>query len=63
MYTSYNKTEKSSCVITPHEKQHNALHKAAYIQIVVIIYNKASWYSVCIYHILDVSLYITLNII
>ena len=34
MYTIYNKLKKLL------EKQHNALHKAAYMQIVVIIYNK-----------------------
>ena len=45
-------TKQSFCVITPHEKQHNALHKAAYIQIVVITYNKASWYSLHLSHII-----------
>ena len=40
MYTNYNKLRKSFCVIIPHEKQHNVLHKAAYMQVVVITYNK-----------------------
>ena len=40
MYTSYNKLRKSFCDIIPHRKQHKALHKAAYMQLVVIIYNK-----------------------
>ena len=55
MYTSYNKLRKSFCAIIPYEKQ----HKAAYIQIFVITYNKATHGIVCIYHILYVSLYIT----
>ena len=46
MYTIYNKLKKLL------EKQHNALHKAAYIsQVVVITYNKEREIIVCIYHI------------
>ena len=52
MYTSYNKLRKSFCVIIPHEKQHNILHKAAYMQIIVITYNKAIWYSLELSHII-----------
>ena len=55
MYTSYNKLRKSFCVITPHEKQHNALHKATYMQTVVIIY--ATWYSLELSHIICVLVY------
>ena len=43
MYTIYQKLL---------EKQHNALHKAAYMQIVVITYNKAKWYSLELSHII-----------
>ena len=48
MYTSYNKLRKSFCAIISHEKQ----HKAAYIQIFVIIYNKTTWYSLHLSHII-----------